>query len=628
MKKLKTFLLLALTGLSMFTYAQIPTNGMIGYYPFNNNANDASGNNLNGTVNGAVLTTDRFGNANSAYSFDGTDDNINCGTSNIYGINTIAISVWFLEDTYPTSTNSHAIVSKSSEAAGEVGFRVEGSFDQNSYLVWSRMGTPQAGDGAIGTTSATTLGVWHHVVAMKSNDTIYLYRDNVSQGYTTGITLPFNNNNPFLIGALTENIGTVYFFDGKIDDIRVYNRRLSIAEISALYNESSPCTTADITTGLIAHYPFTGNANDVSGNGYNGNVNTGATLTTDRFGNANSAYSFNGSTQGFINIPNSGSIDFSNGISFSAWFQASSSAMSSLVDKMEMSGSNGFRINTRDVSEQNKIWACAGNYNSGIGTAISTTQYSIGTWYNVVGTFGPSNQVNIYINGILENTYNASYSFNNTSEIFIGKGHHTSGYEFFNGKIDDISIYNRALNPCDIDSIYNLCAQPSQAATPTGTTQLCINPSNTTYTTTGATNATAYIWEILPSSAGTITGTVTTATVNWDNTYTGTATIHVKGTNGVGCEGVYSNDISVTVNALPNVSFTGLNANYCINASAVTLSGTPTGGTFSGNGISGNIFTPSVAGLGTHSITYTVTVSGYTTTLSQNVTVYTIPTVR
>jgi len=56
--------------------AQVPTTGLISYWPFNGNANDVSGNNHNGTVNGATLTTDRFGNTNKAYSFNGTNNNI------------------------------------------------------------------------------------------------------------------------------------------------------------------------------------------------------------------------------------------------------------------------------------------------------------------------------------------------------------------------------------------------------------------------------------------------------------------------------------------------------------------------------------------------------------------------
>jgi hypothetical protein len=52
----------------------VPSNGLVGWWPFNGNANDESGNGNNGTVNGATLTIDRFGNANQAYGFDGVDD--------------------------------------------------------------------------------------------------------------------------------------------------------------------------------------------------------------------------------------------------------------------------------------------------------------------------------------------------------------------------------------------------------------------------------------------------------------------------------------------------------------------------------------------------------------------------
>ncbi|MFM7978911.1 MAG: hypothetical protein ACKPKO_06305, partial [Candidatus Fonsibacter sp.] len=86
-------------GTSFATVAQnvpsyMPTNGLVGWWPFNGNANDESGNNHNGTVNGATLTSDRFGNVNSAYSFDGINDyivtsNINNGIPGDY-----TLSVW------------------------------------------------------------------------------------------------------------------------------------------------------------------------------------------------------------------------------------------------------------------------------------------------------------------------------------------------------------------------------------------------------------------------------------------------------------------------------------------------------------------------------------------------------
>jgi hypothetical protein len=64
-------------------------NGLVGYWPFCGNANDASGNGNNGTVNGATLTTDRFGNSNGAYSFNGVNNNINLAPINYNGNNAV-----------------------------------------------------------------------------------------------------------------------------------------------------------------------------------------------------------------------------------------------------------------------------------------------------------------------------------------------------------------------------------------------------------------------------------------------------------------------------------------------------------------------------------------------------------
>ncbi len=88
-----------------------------------------------------------------------------------------------------------------------------------------------------------------------------------------------------------------------------------------------------------------------------------------------------------------------------------------------------------------------------------------------------------------------------------------------------------------------------------------------------------------------------------------------------GCEGSRE-QISVVVNALPVVSFTGLAVTNCTNDATVTLTGTPTGGTFSGPGISGNTFDPALAGSGTHNITYSyIDVNGCSNSSAQTVTV-------
>lgn len=73
---MKTLLFLLVISLSQNIFSQISSNGLIGHYPFSGNADDWSGNNFYGIVNGATLTADRFGNFNNAYNFDGVDDQI------------------------------------------------------------------------------------------------------------------------------------------------------------------------------------------------------------------------------------------------------------------------------------------------------------------------------------------------------------------------------------------------------------------------------------------------------------------------------------------------------------------------------------------------------------------------
>ena len=89
MKTKKAYLMILMSALSILNaYSQLPTyvpsNGLVGYWPFNGNANDESGNGNNGTVNGATLTADRNGVANKAYSFDYTTVGFGTKTDEIY----------------------------------------------------------------------------------------------------------------------------------------------------------------------------------------------------------------------------------------------------------------------------------------------------------------------------------------------------------------------------------------------------------------------------------------------------------------------------------------------------------------------------------------------------------------
>ena len=102
MKKL-LFVLLFLSVLSVNAQvpSYVPTNGLVAYYPFNGNANDASGNGNNGVVNGATLTSDRNGNVENAYNFDGSNF-ISVSDNDLLDLtNDFTISSWFNPSSFP-----------------------------------------------------------------------------------------------------------------------------------------------------------------------------------------------------------------------------------------------------------------------------------------------------------------------------------------------------------------------------------------------------------------------------------------------------------------------------------------------------------------------------------------------
>ena len=111
---------------------------------------------------------------------------------------------------------------------------------------------------------------------------------------------------------------------------------------------------------------------------------------------------------------------------------------------------------------------------------------------------------------------------------------------------------------------------PDKAATPTGTNGYCINPVNSDFTTSGAANGTSYIWTITPSGAGTISGSGLIGTVDWNNTYSGTAQITVKANNCAG-NGILSDPITVTIYPLTVAGSVSGGNSICFGTSSGTL---------------------------------------------------------
>lgn len=157
MKKL--YFLFILFSLTLNINAQIPTDSLVGYWPFNGNANDVSGNGNDGTVNGAILTIDRFGNENSAYSFDGVDDFISISPSPTLRtdqMDSITISIWGKPESFDDKNRFINIANTTENVNYDLSILSNKIWFQNYYHVPPHISMHDTGD--------VVLNKWYHIL--------------------------------------------------------------------------------------------------------------------------------------------------------------------------------------------------------------------------------------------------------------------------------------------------------------------------------------------------------------------------------------------------------------------------------------------------------------------------------
>jgi uncharacterized protein (TIGR02145 family) len=251
--KFFTFILITATAFSQDLPTNIPTDGLALYYPFSANANDASGNQNHGIVTNAQLTADRFGNENSAYTFDGDDDYIT--SLNAFGGGQIPMTFSFWAKTSQANSRMSVMTQDcNSDESCSSSFGLVLNKFLNSAVVCNdgHMGTsPQsfgyaqpAHYGTVRTETANS-GWNNYVLVIGSNDN-YIYNnfkfyvngselqtncdhnwDSWDYNFPSGFNLVIGKGNQTII----EN-----FFDGEIDDVAIWNRALSNEEIYSLYD--------------------------------------------------------------------------------------------------------------------------------------------------------------------------------------------------------------------------------------------------------------------------------------------------------------------------------------------------------------------------------------------------------
>ncbi len=260
----------------------VPTNGLVGWWPFNGNANDESGNGNNGTVSGTTYSADRNNNSNSACNLYGSNDYVEISTTNgQFNSQQYTISYWFKTNQNASSVNGGPNVNPAVISRLNVGgpTAVPPAWVDN-FVIYeiggsNHFNTPVNG-GATG--ANTALGnTWKHIVfSIRTDSTItYLNGNRIGASINSGII----NFQTFAIRLGRSKYTYWKDFSGELDDVGYWNRALTKQEVTALYNSINCSISATITPQ--------GNTTFCQGGSVTLNGNTGANYTYQWYQNAN-----------------------------------------------------------------------------------------------------------------------------------------------------------------------------------------------------------------------------------------------------------------------------------------------------------------------------------------------------
>ena len=300
------------------------------------------------------------------------------------------------------------------------------------------------------------------------------YNGSIMKGYIDGIIkkelsdASISNTvlNTNLVLGLSDILPSVRAYDGKISDLRVYNRALNDDEIKLLYDSFKPATSAsDLNKGLVGHWMLDSEngAKDLTPNANHGTV-SGTTLTTDRKGRSGGATDFDG-TDDYVEIPHNANQLLTTGGSISAWINPKSLGGGNygrVIDKASGGAAdNGFFL---AMIETNRVYFRIGNNtNYNIVTTTNSVPFNIWTYVTVI--WNSTGWVKIYINGVLNNEGQGANPnlITTTNAMRIGN-RATATDRAFNGDISGVKIYNRALTAEEAKLLYDQY-KPKEAST-------------------------------------------------------------------------------------------------------------------------------------------------------------------
>jgi len=432
--------------------------GLVGYWPLDEGtgttARDVSGGNNPGTLqNSPTWTTGQIAGALNfvAASSQYVDMGI---SSTLSPSSAITVSAWINASSFPNAQND--VVER-----GVTNFYELGVTSTGKMSIWVALNAVNSHYSGTGTYTLLA-GKWYHVAfTYDSVNGLKGYVNGLLDGSDVAFGTMSGSNHPFTIGAFT--FFSNRYFNGKIDDVRVYNRALSATDIARLYTagrttrDASPTTL--ITNGLVGYWTFDGhNVNwgsnttaDSSGQGNTGTLINMSTSTSGTIGKIGQALSFNSSAH--VQLQNSTSLNLNgSNLTMAAWIKPQTLPAGDHIFLIKSANSDGNVSRWFLDASANHPRALAFNGSFSC-TITGSTVLSVGTWYHVAATFD-GNALRLYVNGVQDSSLIGGVCAGATVDA-VANYFTISPTGFpFTGAVDDVRIYNRALSATEIQQLY------------------------------------------------------------------------------------------------------------------------------------------------------------------------------
>ena len=411
-----------------------------------------------GAHDGTIFSAPTFGTGQigNALTFDGVDDYISIPDHADLRPTVLTVSAWVKVNENPAST-AHIMTSWEATITSDGGgFTLSVT---TSGLVSVQVGRQVGSTSFAASTTVVTDDIWHHVTGTVTASELKIYVDGVLETTVDPLfSAVYHAANNVRIGNINTTFGGggSNFLTGSIDDVRLYDRALSLAEIQAIYASRNVAPPVD----FVAEWKMDSNLLDTTGN-HNA---TGVGSPTYATGKEGDKLVLNGTTQ-YATVVDDAALRPVN-ITISGWVQGTSFsdnsrifATGNVVDSGVLDY-YGARLSINSSGTAVMLVMGGGNvFGTDYDQTVSTTNtLNSGVWNHICGTYNGST-ISIFINGVLESTkaYAAGLVYHANNYVTVGSQYtdYPGSYsKFFSGSIDKLQVFNRAITQSEVTAMY------------------------------------------------------------------------------------------------------------------------------------------------------------------------------